>query len=639
MKLPVVAHRLDFKLILGLILSLLVVGLPFFVYFYDFHKEQLMTGLRASTTNLSKMVVGTLQTAMLVEEPHTLVDEINRLSGQAAVERIMILNKKGELRVSSDQSMIGQVFNFNTDPICTVCHQHSPAARKNTAIVTDSNGVAWFRNMNLIYNQPRCYGCHDMEDRINGVLVMDLSMKEVQAQLHSSNKQMFGMALIMMLVTSAVLGLLVHRLILRRIRSFTDITMRLQAGNIDEVIHFREKDEISKLADSFNAMTGRLKLSLREVERNKEYLEHILNGIDDEIVVVDREFKIVTANEAYFRNAFEDKEQIMGRTCMSIAHGAEKECALDTHKGCPARATFKLGTLQKTMQTYTDKFGKERHVEIYCSPLRDEDGTVFQVIELRRDITERRSVEEQLIHTEKLTSVGRLAAGVAHEINNPLDGIMNCLTIIQKNPDEPEKVATMLELISEGIERIGLIVRRLLIFSTHRRLKLEMTSVNKVLEQSLLLVNHRIEEEGIALRLSLYDQLPLVSSDPHDLSQVFVNVLINAIDVLDGHVGGRITIKTELHHEDSSVFVCVRITDNGHGISSEDREKIFSPFFTTKEVEKGTGLGLSISKKIIEEHGGRITVDSELQAGTTVSIFLPGNAVTDHRADVTESPS
>ncbi len=626
MRLPAFMQRLDFKLIMGVMLSLMVVGLPFFYYFYDFHKQQLITGLRTSTTNLSKIVVSTLQTAMLMEEPHTLNDEIIRLSNEATVERIMILNKKGELRASSDPSMIGQVFDYRTDPLCIVCHQYSPVARKNTTIVMDSNGVEVFRNMNLIYNQPRCYGCHDMGDRINGILVMDLSMKEVQAQLNSSSKKLFGMAIIMMLVTSVVLGLLVHRLILMRINRFTDITKQLRAGNLDEVIRFREKDEISNLADSFNAMTGSLKQTLREVEHNKEYLEHVLNGIDDEIVVVDRDFKIVTANEAYIRNASEHKEQIIGRSCMSIAHHADTVCAFDTHERCPAGATFEQGTLQKTTQTYVDMSGKERCVELYCSPLRDESGTVFQVIELRRDITERKLVEEQLIHTEKLTSVGRLAAGVAHEINNPLDGIMNCISIIQKNPDNTEKVATMLGLISEGIERISLIVRRLLIFSTHRRFKLEMTDVNKAIEQSLLLINHKIEAQGIALRLALSDRLPLVPSDPYNLSQVFTNVLINATDALDGRLEGRLTIKTEMHHEDASDFACVRITDNGNGIANENVEKIFNPFFTTKEIEKGTGLGLSISKKIIEEHGGRITVASELRVGTTVSIFLPCGA-------------
>ncbi|MFQ6114500.1 MAG: hypothetical protein ACE5NG_10525, partial [bacterium] len=140
MKITPFYRRLDFKLIIGLILSLLVVGLPFFTFFYKFHKNQLIDGLKVSTTNLSKLVVSTLETAMLTKEPHLLNDEVKRLSEQSGVERIMILNKRGELKISSDPKMIGKVYKNNVDPICLVCHQSSPVMRKNTTIAKDKSG-------------------------------------------------------------------------------------------------------------------------------------------------------------------------------------------------------------------------------------------------------------------------------------------------------------------------------------------------------------------------------------------------------------------------------------------------------------------------------------------------------------------
>ncbi|MFQ5750373.1 MAG: PAS domain-containing sensor histidine kinase [bacterium] len=623
MKITPFYRRLDFKLIIGLILSLLVVGLPFFTFFYKFHKDQLIDGLKVSTTNLSKLVVSTLETAMLTKEPHLLNDEVKRLSEQSGVERIMILNKRGELKISSDPAMIGKVYKNNVDPICMVCHHSLPVMRKNTTIAKDKNGEEIFRNMSLINNRPRCYVCHGTDEKINGVLVMDLSMADTRSQLASNSNKIFGMACIMILVTSVVLGLLVNKFILRRIKKFTDITHRISKGNLDEVIEFKENDEISNLAKSFNEMTANLKDTLNEVERHKDYLEHVINGIDDEIVVVDRDYNIVTANDAYLNTYKGDRENIIGRRCSIISQNSDTPCDRDLLRRCPAKSTFEQGTLQKTLHTFLDRSGKEKYLEIYCSPLRDERGEVFQVIELRRDITERKFLEEQLIHTEKLTSIGRLAASVAHEINNPLDGIQNCLDIIQKNPADSTKSNTMLKLISEGIERIGFIVRRLLIFSKHHKLKMEIIDLNEVVEKSLLLIKHKIEDQGIELQTRLDRVLPRVFGDPYNLSQVFINIFINASDALDGKTGGCIAIETDVLNQNTQPAVLVRISDNGTGISEENLERIFSPFFTTKDTEKGTGLGLSISKKIVEEHGGRMTIVSKLNEGTTVSVILP----------------
>jgi PAS domain S-box-containing protein len=617
-------QKLNFKIILGLILSLLVVGLPFFAFFYNFHKQQLIDGLKTSTTNLSKLVVGTLETAMLNEEPHRLNDEIKRLSEQSGVEQIMILNKRGELKISSQPELVGRVFKNSADSLCLICHRYSPVSRKNTTIIKDMTGKEVFRNMNIIYNQPRCYGCHDVKDKINGVLVMDLSMRDMREQLSSSNKKIFGMAFIMVVITGVVLGLLVNKLILQRIKKFTDTTLRISEGNLEEVIEFKENDEISNLAHSFNKMTANLKDTLNEVKRHKDYLEHVINGIEDEIVVVDRNLKIVKANDAYLRRRQCTKDDIVGKNCSMDMHDPANPCDKDMLSGCPARITFEKGNLQKTLHSFPDRHGREKYLEIFCSPLRDESGEVSQVIELRRDISERKFLEEQLLQTEKLTSVGRLAAGVAHEINNPLDGIQNCLEIIQKKPGDAARVNAMLELISEGIERIGLIVRRLLIFSRHHKQKMEMLDLNKVVEQSLLFIKHKIDNQGIELRTSLDEELPELFGDAYNLSQVFINILINALDALDSKSAGHIAIETKTVTQHSNRFLQVDISDNGCGIIEENMQRIFSPFFTTKDIEKGTGLGLSISQKIIEEHGGKIHITSKWNEGTKVSVLLPG---------------
>ena len=616
-------RRLDFKIILGLIISLLVVGLPFFIFFYNFHKEQLVDSLKVTTTNLSRLVVSTLESAMLKNERYLLNEQVKRLSEQSGVVRIMILNKKGELKVSSDPLLLGKIFNHRTDPMCSVCHKYSPIRRNNTTIARNEHEAEFFRNMSLIYNQPRCYGCHDENEKINGILVMDLSMSDTRRQLASNNRVIIGMATFMVLVTIIVLGILINKLILKRIRKFTDTTLRISEGNLNEIIEFAEQDEISDLAASFNNMTANLKHTLHEVERHKEYLEYVINGIDDEIVVVDRELKIVTANKAYLNRCKGSRQEILGSRCTLRFYDDNRPCNQAAPDGCPAKVTFEQGVLHKTLRTFLDRDGHEKYLEIYCSPLFDEHGKVFQVIELRRDITERKFLEEQLIHTEKLTSIGRLSASVAHEINNPLDGIQNCLDIIKKNPNDTVKTNAMFELISEGIKRIAFIVRRLLVFSRHHKLKMEWMNLNAVLETALLLVKQKIEDQGIRLSAKVERPLPSILGDPYNISQVFVNVLINAADALDGKSDGRIVIQTKKVCQNSETFVLVKISDNGCGIAEDNLERIFSPFFTTKDPEKGTGLGLSICKKIVEEHGGTIELISEVDEGTEISICIP----------------
>ncbi len=618
-----ITQRLDFKLILGVLLSLLLVGLPFFAYFYNFHRQQLITGMETSSANISKLIMYTLESAMLQNEPHQLHEELEKLSLQSGVKRIMILNGGGEVKISSDGKLEGRIFHNSADDECLICHTETSEFRKSTTIMTDKNGEEIFRTMSIVENREKCFRCHDPDEKLNGIFLLDVSTKNMKHQLASNNKKIIGTGILMVIATSLVLGILIQKLILQRIKKITETTQRIAGGKLDEVIVFQGNDEISNLAKSFNNMTANLKESLTELERQKNYLEHVINGIVDEIVVVDKDYKIVTVNKAYIDNCGDSKSELIGTNCTMYLDDTPNACPLALSGACPARKTFEKGVLQKTLHSYLDKDGKEIFLEIYCSPLVNRRGEVFQVIELRRDITQRKFLEEQLIHTEKLTSIGRLAAEVAHEINNPLDGIQNCIQIIRKAPKDPAKVETMLELISEGIERIAFMVRRLLLFSRHHKLNKEMININDSVEKSLLLIKHKITSQGIHLNVNLSRDLPLINGDSYNLSQVFINILLNACDALEEKSDGVITIETKWKNDQSVSFVEVEFIDNGIGISKNNLERIFSPFFTTKDVEKGTGLGLSVSNTIIEKHGGEIKIASKQDRGTTVSVIFP----------------
>src|SRR3990167_6743899 len=246
--------------------------------------------------------------------------------------------------------------------------------------------------------------------------------------------------------------------------------------------------------------------------------------------------------------------------------------------------------------------------------------------------------EKQLIHSEKMASLGLLAAGVAHEINNPIGIIVNrieCLKMENKNGDIPEKIVKDLDTMMHHAMRVSKITGNLLSFSRESSHEFKSQDINKILEKVLMFVEDSITAKGITMEKYLTMRLPFVFGSSGGLEQVFLNIVHNAMDATDG--GGRIKVETKYtigHSEGEGYYptgngqgngkcLSINISDTGDGIPHEYIGKIFDPFFTTKEIGKGTGLGLSISYGIIKEHGGEIRVDSEVSKGTTFTVLLP----------------
>jgi two-component system, NtrC family, sensor kinase len=240
----------------------------------------------------------------------------------------------------------------------------------------------------------------------------------------------------------------------------------------------------------------------------------------------------------------------------------------------------------------------------------------------------RRRMESQsrIIQSEKQASVGRLAAGVAHEINNPLTGVLTYTHMLLRRADLNNDVRSDLQIIAESTERVRKIVKGLLDFSRQTKLNPEPTEINKLLEVSIKLVENQALLKGVMIQFHPGENLPLITLDRSQIQSVLVNIMINALDATKP--SDTITVQTttalsanDAGHRGAEII----ISDTGCGIPSENLNKIFDPFFTTKEVGKGTGLGLSVSFGIVKEHGGTIRVQSEVDKGTTFFVWLPIN--------------
>jgi len=234
--------------------------------------------------------------------------------------------------------------------------------------------------------------------------------------------------------------------------------------------------------------------------------------------------------------------------------------------------------------------------------------------QLTRAHAELQASQTQMVQAAKLAAIGELAAGIAHEIKNPLQVLMLHLELVQNGKPLPNWV----EMFSKQVKRLSDLTLRLMNFarSTSEEVAMQPVSVNRVMEEIVAIVEHDWENSGVVIEKHYQENLPSVTGNANYLQQVFLNILINARDAMSE--GGMITISTAL----TGFFISIRIADTGPGIAREIQEKIFKPFFTTKG-EKGTGLGLAICAKIVAQHKGEIRIDSEPGMGTSFTIFLP----------------
>lgn len=255
--------------------------------------------------------------------------------------------------------------------------------------------------------------------------------------------------------------------------------------------------------------------------------------------------------------------------------------------------------------------------------LWDEEGNIYAILGISRDITDRKQMDEHSYYTEKLASMGTLAAGVAHEINNPLTVILGFTDLLlERFPESSEEYDILKSVERQGINAKR-VVENLLSFARHKEHRLEHIDVNKNIGTVLSVMGNTLRLNKIAIKEQLQDNLPLVNGDVGDLQQVFFNIINNAIHAMKG--GGVLTISTRILNGEK---VEIRIADTGHGIKKENRKRIFDPLFTTKEVGEGTGLGLSVSYGIITKHGGSITFETKTkeesaEPGTTFIIVFP----------------
>ena len=384
-----------------------------------------------------------------------------------------------------------------------------------------------------------------------------------------------------------------------------------------------------------------LEASRGEVMRSRNTLQALFDGIPHPMYIVDREYRLVAVNlasasraqafvrpsnpepapgggaapsasdsaEPHLKASEPERQALLGHLCYQALFGQARPCA-----GCRMAETLALGKSTQRTERRQEADEQVSEWEISTHPIFDENSQTLQVIILNQDVTEKRRLEASLTQSEKL------AAGVAHEINNPLSAIIANTQLLQRDLPPDDERQESLELIGKAGDRALRVVRNLLDFARQERYDFSATDVNDTLRSALDLIEHQFRTHSINLYCQLAPDLPLIQASHDHLQGVWLNLLLNARDAFAGR-GGEIRLTSARQGEE----VRVTVADTGTGIPPEKLSRIFEPFYTTKQAGQGTGLGLSLCQRVVRQHGGRILVESQLGRGTAFTVILPVN--------------
>ncbi len=360
------------------------------------------------------------------------------------------------------------------------------------------------------------------------------------------------------------------------------------------------------------------------LRRSEEFVKNILDTVDESFLVMDRDFRIMTANRAYCNSAGLALKGVIGKRCHEITHKTPEPC-YEQGEECPVLRTFETGETHVSLHRHPDEKGNILYVETRAFPMRDNSGNVSSVIETITNITEKHLLEEERLKTQKLEAIGTLAGGIAHDFNNLLQGVFGYMSMAKITYDQKEKSLYMLDQAEKALHMSVDLARQLLTFSkggnpVKRKIMLQPIIDNSVrFALSGSRVDCRIETEG---------PLSMIEADEGQIGQVIQNIVLNSDQAMP--MGGTILITSRNvsapregppAHLKEGNYVEISVKDTGIGIPGQYLPKIFDPYFTTKE--KGSGLGLATAYSIIRNHGGVIDVKSELGKGSTFFIYLP----------------
>jgi two-component system sensor histidine kinase AtoS len=608
------------KLLIGAIVIVAVLMAAVAVVVEHRQRTTIIEEVHRRGTAMAEGLAGVSAGALLLYNFTALEQNVVRFAHETDVVYAMVLDRFGQVVAHSQAP--GAVGSTPSDPVSLRAIAGAPVLQETVG----PNGEALYDvAVPILVDGSRW-----------GSVRIALSRRRMDAQISDTQRELAALAVVA-LVLGGLATAIVARRITRPVRQLADGVAAIARGELDQRIDPGSSDELGRLALAFNEMAAQLRQQrvdlevanealhqrFAELSDLKSYTDHILRSFVNGLVTLDLDGRVVTVNPAAEALTGCAANLLAGRPAAEVFHHVPelRDLLLETLR-------TRVGVPQALLALPRGD-GPPTPVDVATTPLRGAEGQALGVVAVLRDLSPVRQLEEQLRRSDRLAALGTLAAGLAHEIKNPLTSIMTFSRHMARRFDDERFRQRFQSVVPRELERINAIVDGLLRLARPARLVLAPVHLPPLVEQALELYAPQIEARRIRVRREWPVDVPPVPGDAEHLYQAFLNLVANAIDAMEEE-GGTLTVRVGWPQDAEGLGPAFRdrlvleVSDTGSGIKPEETTDVFNPFFTTKA--GGTGLGLAITHKIIEDHGGTVTFRSTPGQGTVFAVTLPVRA-------------
>lgn len=609
------SESLTRRLLLGLVVAL-GVSLAFLAWVGSVVQHRSMRGEHErAAQRVTQLFEVSLRNAMMNRNLDEMSQVLHALGRAPGVRQAVLLNPQGEARFASAPEALDKV---GPSAVAGLCLQAGCAVPR-TLLSWQDMGAAAGDQLRVTYpiaNEARCGSCHvPVSDKpVNGVLVVDFLPINDDATGSYGWLALAGAGALVLF--ASIMAITLRRQVTRPLARLNAATDRMTAGDWSARADMPGNDELARLGQRFDHMAAQIATTVGHLAEQKGFLQGLIDAMPDPVLVMGQDHRIRLANSAYGRMVGQPADQLVGSPCFQSGMGRSEPCP-STLLHCPVAEVAKGAASGRTVMSLRQSDGGDAPVEIEYAPLRM--GSELLTVEVMRPMERSLRYSQE----QRLSTIGLLANGVAHEIHNPLASIRLALQAslrgMRANDIERDELIEYLELVDQQIDRCVGITQRLMQMSQMPGSAAMPVDLRAACDDVLSLLAIECKQMGVQVVIDLEPERPMVLSDEAELRQVFVNLIQNALHAMPQ--GGAIRIVGRAQEGEHAYRLDVG--DSGCGIAADNLSLIFMPFFSQRvDGKHGMGLGLPICKSIVERSGGRITVSSEVGKGTVFHLHL-----------------
>ncbi len=599
-----IGQKLHRKILAATAAGLFLASLVFLVLFVAAYRGNLIDEHANSARQINRFLQISLENAMLKRDLAGLQTIVKRLGAEENIASVSILNPEGEIRFTSNAEQLGKIM-----PVTP-----------GESFITDAGAPDILRSVIPVANREPCETCHGpmATNPVNGILVVDYRAAAIRQEAMRTALAFSSAGLGVALIAALGSWLALRRWVLQPVSRLKAASDLLALGDLSSRSRQVGDDELGALGRSFDKMASRLQEAMIQREANEAFQQSMIDAIPDAVRVIGPDYRILKANEAFVELHGGTCETVVGKPCYATSHRRCSPCPT-IMEICPIELarTNKLNTPVSYRARHTRANGDTCLVEVRADRIKIPTGDTSEwgVVESIRDL----DADIQASHEQKLAELSMLAAGVAHEIRNPLGGVSFALSeadaACSKHLAEDAR-----EYISIAQNEIGsclTVTTSLLKLSIPATDALELVDVGATIAETLRLIAPEAEKTDVRVKLELPPGLRAEVSDG-ELRRIVINLAQNAFHAMPN--GGELTVSAGIVENE----IKIDFADTGEGIRPEDMQVVFQPFWSKRaDGSRGTGLGLTLTKSAVESWGGRIAVENTPQSGVCFSVWLP----------------